>query len=170
MGSADFSVTVAHPLDRISPGELRRWQIPSVTVASLFLIGLTVVLPGRTDNTLVELVEAGTVDRAAPILAHWSVRDRIRTAYAVGFDFLMNPAYMNVLAISCIWAGRVFRSARARSAASMLAWLAWSVAVTNAAENIGLYVALVSTPAEPWPLVVAGAHYWAEARTIRAGL
>jgi len=45
--------------------------------------------------------------------------------------------------------------------AAMLAWLAWSVAVTNAAENVALFVAISSTPSEPWPLVAAAAHYWA---------
>ena len=154
-------MTMSHPIDRISVGDLRRWQIPSITVASLCLIALPVVLPGRSDNTLVELVEAGTVDRAVEIIAHWSAQDRVRVAYAVGFDFLMNPAYMNVLAISCIWAGRVFQTDGVRTAASILAWLAWSVAATNAAENIGLYLALVSGPTQPWPSVVAAAHYWA---------
>lgn len=45
--------------------------------------------------------------------------------------------------------------------ASALAWLAWSVVVTNVAENIGLFVTLTSGPSDPWPLVIAAAHYWA---------
>ena len=152
---------MSHPIDWIPAGKLRWLQLPSVATAIVCLAALPVVLPGRADNTLLELVEASSADRAAAILAHWSVEDRIRVAYAVGFDFLMNPAYMNVLAVACVWAGRGFGSGRVRSAASMLAWLAWSVAVTNGAENVALFVAIVSTPSGPWPLVAAVAHYWA---------
>ena len=28
-------------------------------------------------------------------------------------------------------------------------------------ENVGLFLALTSGPVDPWPLVAAGAHYWA---------
>jgi hypothetical protein len=107
------------------------------------------------------LVESGTVQTAAAILEHWNHEDRIRLAYAVGLDFLMNPAYMNVLAISCVWAGRAFAGTPVRATASVLAWLCWSVVLTNAAENAGLFLALVSGPTAPWPAVMASAHYWA---------
>jgi hypothetical protein len=79
----------------------------------------------------------------------------------VGLDFLMNPAYMNVLAIAVIWSGRTLRVPRAPGVAAALAWSAWSVVLTNVAENVGLFVALTSGPSDPWPLVVAAAHYWA---------
>lgn len=154
-------MTISHPIDWIPEGKLRFLQLPSVAIAVVFLAALPLVLPGRADYTLLELVEAGSSGRAAAILEHWSIQDRVRVAYAVGFDFLMNPAYMNALAVSCVWAGRAFRSEGIRSAAAMLAWLAWSVAVTNAAENVALFVAISSTPSEPWPLVAAAAHYWA---------
>ncbi len=154
-------MVVEHPIDRVPEGALRRWQIPSVAIALLFLAALPLVLPGREANTLLELVGAGSVGRAVSILEHWSPQDRVRVAYAVGFDFLMNPAYMNVLAISCVWSGRTFGRARVGALASVLAWLAWSVALTNAAENVGLFVALAFEPTSPWPLIVAAAHYWA---------
>jgi hypothetical protein len=82
-------------------------------------------------------------------------------AYAVGLDFLMNPAYMSVLAIGVIWSGRRLPFSRARRMAAALAWLAWSVVLTNVAENVGLFLALTSGSVDPWSLVVAGAHYWA---------
>ena len=154
-------MAIRHPLDAIAEGRLRRWQLPSLAVALLCLGALPWILPGRTDHTLLDLVEAGSVAEASRVLAHWPAEHRVRVAYAVGLDYLMNPAYMNALALGCIWAGRALRSTRARRVASLLAWLAWSVVLTNAAENVGLFVALASAPAAPWPLVVAGAHYWA---------
>ena len=129
----------------------------------LFLASLPTVVPGRESHTLVDLVEAGSVEAAVDLLKHWSQPDRVRVAYAVGFDFLMNPAYMNVVAIACVWSGRVFKAGRAQTVASLLAWLCWSVMLTNAAENVGLFVALTSGPTEPWPTIVAAAHYWAGA-------
>jgi hypothetical protein len=47
------------------------------------------------------------------------------------------------------------------STGAVLAWLAWSVVLTNVAENVGLFVAFTSGPVDPWPLVVAAGHYWA---------
>lgn len=118
-------------------------------------------LPLRETHTLLDLVQSGSVQAAASVLDHWSPEERIRLAYAVGLDYLMNPAYMNVLAIACVWASRGFLAPSMQSAGSALAWLCWSVPVTNAAENVGLFISLSSAPREPWPLVVAGAHCWA---------
>ena len=151
-----------HPLDRIPPGQLRRWQIPLSAIAVVTLAaGIAFVLPQREDFDLLALVEAGDANRAATVLAEWSPEDRVRVAYAVGFDFLVNPAYMSVLAIGCIWSGRRFASERSRIAASTLAWLAWSVVLANIVENIGLFHLLTATPTAPWPTLVAAAHYWA---------
>jgi len=160
---------VKHPLDHIPLGALRRCQLPSVAVAALCIGALPLILPLRETHTLLDLVEAGTVEAAAAVLEHWSNQERVRLAYAVGLDFLMNPAYMNVLAISCIWSGRRLRTLRARGAASIFAWLCWSVALTNAAENVGLFVALSSGPRDPWPGIVAFAHYWAGLVVLLAG-
>ena len=138
-------------------------QAPSVVVALLCVGALPLVLPGREHDTLLDLVESGSVEKAAAVLAHWSSGDRVRAAYAVGLDFLMNPAYMTVLATASIWAGRTLSGRRYRTVGTVLAWLAWSVVATNVAENIGLFVALTSGPAGPWPFTVALTHYWASA-------
>jgi hypothetical protein len=130
-------------------------------IALVFLASLPMVMPERESHTILELVEAGNVEAAMAVLAHWTALDRVRMAHGVGFDYLMNPAYMNAVAIACVWAGRSLRTVRARMIASWLAWLCWSVVFTNAAENVGLFVALTSGPSEPWPPIVAGAHYWA---------
>jgi hypothetical protein len=161
------SNVLVHPLERVPSGALRRWQWPSLFTAAACLLSLPAILPLRESHTLFELVESGTVDAAAAILDHWSAQDRARASHAVGLDYLMNPAYMNVLAISCIWAGRSLGASFAQhaagvvSAARWLAWLCWSVALTNAVENVGLFVALTSAPRAPWPILVAAAHYWA---------
>ena len=152
---------VKHPLEQIPEGGLRRWQIPSLVVALVCLAALPIILPGRENHTLLDLVEAGSADAAASVLGHWSNLDRVRVAHAVGLDYLMNPAYMTVFAISCVWAGRIFNSDRLRTVAASLAWLCWSVVLTNAAENVGLLVALVGGTLGSWPAIVAAAHYWA---------
>jgi hypothetical protein len=117
-------------------------------------------LPGRESNTLLDLVAAGSTERAQAVLAPWPPAHRVAVAYAVGLDFLKNPAYMNVLAIAAIWSGRRLHRNRAQRVAVVLAWLAWSVILTNVAENIGLFIAL-TPPLRPRPLVAAAAHYWA---------
>jgi len=150
-----------HPLDKIPGGQLRRWQFPSLGVALVCVFSLPFILPGRETHTLIELVESGSSAAAASVLVHWSDQDRIRVAYAVDLDFVMNPAYMNVLAISAIWAGRQFERQAVRTLATLIAWLAWSVVATNVVENIGLFHALVSEPSAPWSQLVAAAHYWA---------
>lgn len=143
-----------HPLNRIPRGQLRRWQLPLLAVAGL-------ILPQREDFAILAVVEAGSADTAALVLASWSPQERIRVAYAVGLDFLVNPAYMGVLAIACVWSGRRFSTAHGRMLASLLAWLACSVVLTNVVENVGFFVALTSEPVDPWPALMSGAHYWA---------
>ena len=149
-----------HPLARIPPGSLWPWQLASATVAVACLASLPLTLPLRETDTLLDLVESGSVQAATAVLGAWTPEERVRLAHAVGLDYLMNPAYMNVLAIACVWASRTFSSALALGAGSLLAWLCWSVAVTNAFENVGLFIALSSGPRAPWPVIVAGAHYW----------
>jgi hypothetical protein len=150
-----------HPLDRIPDGQLRRWQIPSVVIAGACLISLPLILPGRETDTLLDLVESGSAAAAASVLESWSLTDRVRAAYAVGLDFLMNPAYLNSLAIAATWSGRVIRHPVARRLGSLLAWLAWSAVLTNVVENVGLFRILVVAPTDPWPRLVMWAHYWA---------
>lgn len=152
-----------HPLDRVPEGRLKRVQLPSLLVAALTIGALPWILPGRESHTLLELVESGSAARAAEIVSHWSASDRIRVAHAVGLDYAMNPAYMNVLAVAAIWAGRRFRAGAGRAAGTVLAWLCWSVVVTNAVENVALFQALALVPRNPWPALAAGAHYWAGA-------
>jgi hypothetical protein len=154
-------VVLHHPLERIPVGQLRLWQLPTAAVALACLSSLFLILPGRESNTLLDLVASGSAERAQAIVGTWPAGHRVAVAYAVGLDFLMNPAYMNVLAIGLIWSGRRLSFRRARPIAAALAWLAWSVAFTNIAENIALFLALTSGPVDPWPLVAAGAHYWA---------
>jgi hypothetical protein len=130
-------------------------------VAVACVASLGVILPGRESDTLLDLVASGSAERAEAILATWPPTHRVAVAYAVGLDFLMNPAYMNALAIAVIWSGRTLHIPRAPGAAAALAWSAWSVVLTNVAENVGLFVALTSGPSDPWPLVVAAGYYWA---------
>ena len=153
---------LAHPLNWIPEGQLRRWQVPLLIVAVVGVgTGVGLILPRREGFDLLALVEAGSADAARSVLSRWSHQERIRVAYSVGLDFLVNPAYMSVLAIACVWSGRRFSSVRLRATASLLAWLAWSVVLTNIVENIGLFIALSSEPVAPWPPLMAGAHYWA---------
>jgi hypothetical protein len=154
-------VGVLHPLDRVPAGRLRRWQIPSVLIAGACLASLPLILPGRESHTLLDLVESGSAAAAAGVLDQWTPSDRVRVAYAVGLDFLMNPAYLNGLAIAAVWAGRVIRLPAAPMMGSWLAWFAWSSALTNVFENVGIFRLLVVGPTDPWPVVIKCAHYWA---------
>ncbi len=150
-----------HPLEKVSPGFLRHVQIPSVCVALLCLASLPPLLPGGTGHALLELVEAGDAVQAKAVVGQWSEAERSRAAFAVGLDFLMNPAYMNALAIAVVWSGRVFAMGLATQAARVAAWAAWSVVLTNVVENVGLLYAITGETRTPWPALASAAHGWA---------
>ncbi len=82
----------------------------------------------------------------------WSVEDRVRIAFINGLDYLFGPLYANLLALGCIWAGRL-RGESTRCAGSAFAWLAWVVWLLDLPENVA-YLNLVGGHAsQPWPLI-----------------
>jgi len=159
----------SHPFERIAPGHIRVWLVPLAALALLLLALLPVLLPERETHTLLDLIRAGSVARAEEVLAHWSLDERVRAAHALGLDYLLNPAYLNALALACVWASRRFRAEPLVALGPLLAWLAWSAILANVAENVAVYRMLLGPVAAPWPQVAAAAHYWSGG-VIAAGL
>jgi hypothetical protein len=154
-------MTLTHPFERIARGRIRLYCVPLAILTLVIVALLPWILPSREANTLVDLVEAGTPEAAAAVLSHWSEADRIRAAFGVGLDFVLNPAYANVGALMCIWASRVFERPRWSRLGIVLAWLAWGVIFTNLIENIALFRMLLGSFSSPWPLLARLAHFYA---------
>jgi hypothetical protein len=159
-------MNLTHPFEKIGEGRIRFYCVPLVLLTLVILALFPWILPNREAHTLVDLVEAGTPEAAATVLSHWSDADRIKAAFGVGLDFVLNPAYASVGALVCIWASRSFarvRWPRASRVGVLLAWLAWGVILTNLLENIALFRMLLGSFSSPWPQLASFAHYYAGA-------
>ncbi len=142
-----------HPLSRIPEGKLRLFVVPIAGV-SLALLVVIVALVQRGPGWLPfgELVLSFTSSRATQALSTWSIDDRVRIAFINGLDYLFGPLYANLLALGCIWAGRL-RGESKSWAGSAFAWLAWVVLLLDLPENVA-YLNLVGGNAnQPWPLI-----------------
>jgi hypothetical protein len=142
-----------HPFSRIPEGKLRLFVVPIAGV-SLVLLVVIVELVQRGPGWLPfgDLVLSFTTNRATEALSTWSVEDRVRIAFINGLDYLFGPLYANLLALGCIWAGRL-RDGSSSWAGSTFAWLAWVLLLLDIPENIA-YLKLVSGESgQPWPLI-----------------
>jgi hypothetical protein len=149
-------VSVAHPFDRIRPGELRRWAVPLLILD--VLVGgplLANVEAGPGFGRLTALVLAGSPAAAAEVLATWTPADRMHIAFANGLDYLWGLLYANTMALGCVWAGRVGDAPSWRSTGSLLAWLCWAIAVLDVPENVSYYQMVRGAIRSPYPELAA---------------
>ena len=163
-------MALTHPFQRIARGRIRLFVVPLAGIVLVIVALFPWIVPDRETHSLVDLVEAGSPEAAGAVLAHWSEADRVRAAFGVGLDFLLNPAYANLAALICVWASRVFGSSGWSQLGVMLAWLAWSVVVTNTIENIALFRMLLGARGSPWPELARLAHFYAGAVLFGAAL
>ena len=142
-----------HPFSRIPEGKLRLFVVPIAGV-SLVLLVVMVELVQRGPGWLPfgDLVLSFTASRASEALATWSAEDRVRIAFINGLDYLFGPLYANLLALGCIWAGRLRRGGMSW-AGSAFAWLAWVVLFLDLPENVAYLNLVGGNFSQPWPLI-----------------
>ena len=133
------------------------WLVSLAAILPLVLSALTTPLaenePGG--ETIIDFELAGSVDRTNEILATWRSAGVIDEAKAIQiFDVVYPLIYTAAIAGACIAAAGAWRRAGrpglARAGAAM-AWVAFSAAIFDYIENVGLAVALWDEPASPWP-------------------
>lgn len=97
---------------------------------------------------------AGSVEKAAAILASWDATAQRAAAFNLGLDYLFMLAYGLAFSLACWMAGDTLR-ARGRPLASLarpLATGAWLAAAFDAVENFALTSMLLGGAASaPWP-------------------
>ena len=144
---------IEHPFSRIPEGKLRLFVVPIVGVC-IFLLVVIFELVHRGPGWLsfADLVLSFTAGGATEALATWSVEDRVTIAFINGLDYLFGPLYANLLALGCIWAGRLGRGSTSR-AGSTFAWLAWVVLLLDFPENVAYLNLVAGNTSQPWPLI-----------------
>ena len=142
-----------HPFSHIPEGQLRLFVVPIAGVSVVLLV-VMVELVQRGPGWLPfgDLVLSFTTSRAAEALSTWSVEDRIRIAFINGLDYLFGPLYANLLALGCIWAGRL-RGGSMSGAGSAFAWLAWVLLLLDVPENVAYLNLVGGKSCQPWPLI-----------------
>ena len=161
---------LSHPFEKIPAGRIRYYAIPLVGITVAILAMFPWIIPDRDTQTLLDLVGAGSAERAAAVLSHWSVADRVRAAFGVGIDFLLNPAYATAAALGCIWASRSLGAHRLSLLGVPAAWVVSATIVTNLFENVALFRMLLDDFSGPWPAIASGAHIYAGVALFGVGL
>ncbi len=140
-----------HPFCRIPDGKLHLFVVP---LGCLFLVLLVVIVEivqrGPGWPRFSELVLAFSSGRAAEALATWTVEDRVRIAFVNGLDYLFGPVYANLLALGCVWAGRLSGE---RRVGSFFAWAAWAVLLLDIPENVAYLNLIGGRVGQPWPFI-----------------
>lgn len=150
-------MTVTHPFDRIPAGRIRVYFLPVLGVTVLVGIALLLLDPGG--KGIVGLEVAGSVEAAERVMAVWTERDLIHAAFGTGLDYLFLLAYANAIALSCIWARRVFRQAWLAGLGGVLAWAAWVAGALDAVENMAMLDMIRGPVTSPAPQVAAACAY-----------
>ncbi len=142
-----------HPFSHIPEGQLRLFVVPIAGVSLvLFVVMVELVQRGPARLPFGDLVLSFTTSRATEALSTWSVEDRVRVAFINGIDYLFGPLYANLLALGCIWAGRLRRSSMS-GAGSVFAWLAWVLLLLDLPENVAYLNLVGGKSSQPWPLI-----------------
>ncbi len=142
-----------HPFSRIAEGKLRILVVPIAGVSLVLLVAIVeVVQRGPGWLPFGDLVLSFTSSRAIEALSTWTVEDRVRIAFVNGLDYLFGPLYANLLALGCIWAGRLRRDSTSR-AGSAFAWVAWLVLLLDLPENVAYLNLVGGNCSQPWPLI-----------------
>lgn len=110
---------------------------------------------------IISLELAGTVERAASILASWSAPQREAAAFGLGLDFLFLFLYPITISIGCRMVARRIapHSARWSLVGTALALAVPLCIVLDSIENAALWRMLALGPMSPWPAVAAAAAY-----------
>ena len=142
-----------HPFSRIAAGKLRLFVVPIAGVSLLLLVAMVeIVQRGPGWLPFGDLVLSFTSSRATEALSTWTVEDRVRIAFVNGLDYLFGPLYANLLALGCIWAGRL-RGDSTERAGSTFAWVAWLVLLLDLPENVAYLNLVGGNCHQPWPFV-----------------
>jgi hypothetical protein len=149
---------VRHPFERLSDDFVRRALLVGVP-ASCILGAVLLAVLGRGPGlgALTSLVVAGTPERAAEVVAGWTPADRIRVAFAGGFDLLFGVTWANTMALGSIWSARRVAHQMLAALAAPLAWLLWIAMALDVPENAGYVRMLLGPTYAPWPQVTAAA-------------
>lgn len=160
---------IEHPFSRIPEGKLRLFVVPIAGVSLVLLVVMVeLVQQGPGWLSFGDLVLSFTSSRATEALSTWTVEDRVRIAFINGLDYLFGPLYANLLALGCIWAGRLRRDGTSW-AGSAFAWLAWVVLLLDLPENVAYLQLVIGNSSQPWPLI-SGACVLARTALVMASL
>lgn len=104
---------------------------------------------------------AGTVERAAAIVASWGPPQREAAAFGLGLDFLFLFLYPITISLACrITAARLTMSwPRLSLLGTALALVVPLCIALDAIENVALWRVLALGATSPWPAVAAIAAY-----------
>jgi len=127
----------------------RRTVVRAATVATLLLLGATLVLglPLRTPASplgIVSLQLATSPSTAATILDAWASVPRSRLLWAHGLDLLLPLAYALAIASAAAGARRIL--GRRRLAAPIASGAAVVAAIADQVENLAMGVTIIAGP------------------------
>jgi hypothetical protein len=150
---------MTHPLSSLPSRTLTPlfWRLLVLTVLMMVLFN-PVGAPLTTTEAPLGIVSfelAGTLERATAILSSWEASAQLRAAFIQGLDYLFIVIYSTMLALGCVWAGRILKK-RAWPLASLSAWFAWGqwlAAGFDTVENVALLAVLFGRMASPLPQV-----------------
>ena len=108
---------------------------------------------GPAQPTIVDFELAGSIEKAGQIIGAWNATDRIRAGFSLGFDYLYMPVYSTTIALACVMAAGVLKRKAWHTLGLLLAWGLWIAALSDAIENVALYVELLGNNVPPWPQV-----------------
>jgi hypothetical protein len=140
---------MSHPFAAIRPDKRARVFIP-LLIATL-IITLLFRFIGPAQPTIVDFELAGSEPQAQAIIDAWNETDRIRAGFSLGFDYLYMPVYSTTIALACLMAAGVSKRRAWRTVGLLLAWALWIAAISDALENVALFIELLGHTVAPWP-------------------
>ncbi len=146
---------LTHPFGSIPEGALRIGVVPLAIFLVLVWTVFPFVFPYPNFDAIASLVMAGSAQAAAAVVSDWTLDERLRVVFWGGFDFIVDFAWWNGAALACIWAGRVFGSARMGAVAATLAWACWFGFLLNVPENLTFVLMTLGPVNDPWPALAA---------------
>ena len=152
---------LSHPFERWPRTRRRLWLVVAAIAAIVPLVLSAITTPLAENEpggeSIIDFELAGSVDRTQEILATWESADVIDDAKAIQlFDIVYPLIYAGAIAGACIAAAAAWRRAGRPGFATVgiaMAWLAFSAAIFDYVENVGLAVSLWDEPMSPWPQI-----------------
>ncbi len=155
-------MTLTHPLEAVPVARRARVFVALcacaiVVMAIMLAVGSKLRGPAAPQG-IISFELAGTAARAQAMIAQWSQPDvRVWAGFSLGFDYLFMALYSTSIAAALVFLSSSWR--RGRSAALVLAWLAWLAAALDAVENACLTRLLLVGVLEGWALAAAVAAW-----------